>query len=490
MMKRIVLAVFIVLGGITLSAQNYENYRRQQQEAFQSYKNKSQADYDAYRSKVNAEFADFLKQPWERKQAEDPKPEPEKVPDVPPVVMPEISVDLPEDQLIEVDIIFPKLPVQPKPIAPVPYRPKPGEKTLTFSYYGTQGSVRFDVAKKVFLNGTDENAVSKFWKGLSGEAYDNIVADCQLIHADRDLCDWAYYRMTEKLAEALYDTRNEQRVFHAWLLSQSGYSVRLGRDNGKLYLLPGTTALLFNKYYWKMDGCYYSLLEDEKLTSMHFVKLKFPDTSPIRTRMLARNSLEVSSAPGRMLRSQNYPTVAANVSCDQNMLDFLKDIPTSALEGTDESDYLMYAQMPLSEKAGHDLLTVLFDQVEGKSEADAANILINFVQTAFVYKTDGEVWGLERAFFPEETLYYPYSDCEDRAILFCSLVKEVLGLDVAFVSYPGHLAAAVHFSEDIPGDFFMVDGKRYLVCDPTYIHASIGRTMPGMDNATAQVYVW
>lgn len=78
---------------------------------------------------------------------------------------------------------------------------------------------------------------------------------------------------------------------------------------------------------------------------------------------------------------------------------------------------------------------------------------------------------------------------EDRAILYCYLIKNLMNLDVAFVSYPGHLATAVHFNETIPGDYFVVDGTRYLICDPTYINASIGRTMPGMNNATAQVYL-
>ena len=82
-----------------------------------------------------------------------------------------------------------------------------------------------------------------------------------------------------------------------------------------------------------------------------------------------------------------------------------------------------------------------------------------------------------------------YSDCEDRAILFCNLVKNILALDVAFVSYPGHLATAVHFTQDISGDYFLVNGKRYLVCDPTYINAPIGWTMPGMNNSTAQVFL-
>ena len=62
-----------------------------------------------------------------------------------------------------------------------------------------------------------------------------------------------------------------------------------------------------------------------------------------------------------------------------------------------------------------------------------------------------------------------------------------MGIETALVYYPGHLAAAVRFNENIPGDYFVIGDKRYLVCDPTYIGANIGRTMQGMNNNEAQV---
>ncbi len=488
MNRVIIIFAFLLITG-SVSAQDFQTYKRQQQEALQSYRQKTQGEWDAYRKKVNEEFASYLEKTWERKTGEYPKPATPKVPEVQPVVLPEIDIDIPEDNPIEVDINLPKIEDEPIPIAPIKYKPKPTEKKISFTFYGTKGEIRFDTSKRVSLRGSDEKAVSNFWRGLSGESYDNVIADCQNIRYDRDLCDWAYYRMTEKVAEALYSTRNERSVFHAWLLAQSGFSIRLGRENDTIHLLPGTNSLLFGKPYWKLGNAYYTLMDDENISSMYIMDAQFPNTSPIRTRMTLRNAFEQNTSPARSLSSKRYPETSANVSCDKNKLDFYNDIPISAIEGLEVTDYLMYAGMPISNKAGHDLLPVLFDQVAGKTEAEAANLILNFVQTAFEYKTDGEVWGRERPFFPEETLYYPFSDCEDRAILFCNLIREVMRLDVAFVSYPGHLATAVHFNEDIPGDYFIVNGKRYLVCDPTYINAPIGWTMPGMNNQTATVYL-
>jgi uncharacterized caspase-like protein len=84
-------------------------------------------------------------------------------------------------------------------------------------------------------------------------------------------------------------------------------------------------------------------------------------------------------------------------------------------------------------------------------------------------------------------LYYPYADCEDRSILFSRLVRDLLGLDVVLVYYPGHLATAVHFAQEVAGDYLQCKGKRYVVCDPTYVGAPVGRTIPGMNNQEAQI---
>lgn len=147
----------------------------------------------------------------------------------------------------------------------------------------------------------------------------------------------------------------------------------------------------------------------------------------------------------------------------------------------------MYANTPLAKSVKETLYPSLRSAVHGKSQQEAANMLLNFVQTAFVYEYDDKVWGNDRAFFAEESLYYPYCDCEDRSILFSRLVRDLLGLKVVLVYYPGHLATAVHFTNHVTGDYILLNNQRFTVCDPTYIGAPIGATMPDMDNAGAKV---
>ena len=151
--------------------------------------------------------------------------------------------------------------------------------------------------------------------------------------------------------------------------------------------------------------------------------------------------------------------------------------------------WAMYAITPMSNTTKTEFYHQLNHLISGLSKKEAVERILNWVQTGFVYEYDDKVWGGDRAFFPEETLYYPYCDCEDRSILLTRIVRDLLRLDCLLVYYPGHLAAAICFDSDVPGDYIMYGSKKYVVCDPTYIGARIGYTMPDMDNSKAKVVV-
>jgi hypothetical protein len=51
--------------------------------------------------------------------------------------------------------------------------------------------------------------------------------------------------------------------------------------------------------------------------------------------------------------------------------------------------------------------------------------------------------------YPYQTLYYRGGDCDDLSILYCSLL-EVLGIDTAFITIPGHIYAAFDIGRDEP----------------------------------------
>ena len=160
--------------------------------------------------------------------------------------------------------------------------------------------------------------------------------------------------------------------------------------------------------------------------------------------------------------------------------------------------WAMYANVEMQPEVRQQLYPQLKEMIEGKSQLEAVESILNWIQTAFLYQRDDEVWGHDRAFFAEETLFYPSCDCEDRSILFTRLVRDLLGLKCILVHYPGHLASGVCFTEEVKGDYILeVEGDRYAVCDPTFVivdenHNIVGGARVGesmFDNSSATVIV-
>ena len=187
-----------------------------------------------------------------------------------------------------------------------------------------------------------------------------------------------------------------------------------------------------------------------------------------------------SEDQSRTLKAQRFHEVQATVSVSKNLVAFMKDYPRCG-------DWDSYAKASLSEQAKEGLYPALRQYIEGKNKVEAAELLLDFVQTAFDYQTDDQQFGEERPLFGDETLYYPYCDCEDRSILYSILVRELLGLDVVLLHYPEHLATAVCFSDDVKGDYVMLSGKRYVVCDPTFIGGHVGEAMPSYKKTQATI---
>jgi hypothetical protein len=177
--------------------------------------------------------------------------------------------------------------------------------------------------------------------------------------------------------------------------------------------------------------------------------------------------------------------VSAKVS--KNLIAFYNDYPDSEINNDFGTRWSTYAAAPVSDDLRNTLYVNLRRAVAGKTPVQVVEEMLNWVQTAFVYEYDNKVWGKDRAFSPEESLYYPFSDCEDRSILLSRIIRDLLHLDVVLIYYLGHLATAIHFDTDVAGDYVMVGNKKYVIADPTYIGAPLGKTMPNMDNAKAKV---
>ena len=146
--------------------------------------------------------------------------------------------------------------------------------------------------------------------------------------------------------------------------------------------------------------------------------------------------------------------------------------------------------MPIPQKNEDRLKKLLSPHLQKLSAPEQLNFLLHLVQKSFEYKTDQDQFNKEKYFFAHETFVYPYSDCEDRSVLFANLVKALLGYNVVLLDYPEHIATAVEVPFSIEGKTVTHKGKTYLICDPTYINANIGMEMPNLKVSERKVVVF
>ena len=449
------------------------------------------SNFNEYRQKINAEYISQTREKWNAFRASQALPVPDKdVKPVPPVIMKDDEAKKKkEDRLIKIQtVVKPVKPTpRPQPVAPVEEVPEEPTKQMSFQYLGTAWQVRTPEASPVRMAGVSENAVADAWEKLCQPAYNNLVVDCLNLRTKNKLCDWEYLMMLQALSQKLYGNgTNEATLLMAFLYSQSGYKIRLGEAGGKLQMLYASQHIVYNKRYYTLDGDKFYPLND-KITDIRINAAKYPKEQSLSLWVPNSPYAAFQASPLRKLTAKRYPDMSVNVSVNKNQLPFYESYPTSEVGGNFMTRWAMYANTPICEQARQELYPQLKKGLTGVSQLMQVEKLLNWVQTAFVYKYDEEVWGADRAFFPDETLYYPYCDCEDRSILLTRLARDLLGLKCVLVYYPGHLASAIAIPGDAKGDYLMVNGTRFMICDPTYIGASVGHTMPDMDNAQAKV---
>lgn len=490
--KSLLVSAVMLAVASTADAQSFEDFKKQAMSQYNAYKNKVEQDFKSYRDQVNAEFEEFMRKSWELKDGNPAKEKPKQEKDVPPVVAPVKDDNQIEDkQIPNVKVApVPEPEPVPEPIVPIQEVKTPKAVWMDVNLYGTSCKVRFDKSSdRVFLSGVSENAVADMWSSLSGEKYDNLIADCLKIRNELALCDWAYMKLVNAVADQVYGSSNvkESVVLNSYLLTQSGFKIMMARstDNSRLHMLFAADSDIFGHPYWKVNGEHYYLMDGSGAKSLYIFGEEFPKAKAMRLAMTGENRFAVKASTPRALKSKRYPDMTVSVAVNENLLSFYNDYPSSFEKGDRYTKWRAYAMVPLDKVTRDRLYPSLRNHIAGKSEEEAVNMILNFVQTAFVYGYDDEIWGGDRAFFSEETLFYPYCDCEDRSVLFSRLIRDLVGLDVVLLYYPGHLATAVGFNEDVAGDYLMVNGKKYVVCDPTYINARVGMTMPKMDNSSA-----
>lgn len=366
--------------------------------------------------------------------------------------------------------------------------------TVKFTLYGTELQVKFNSAKRVKVKkGTDEEIEKCLW--WLDEVTKETLEDCQRIKQEQELCDWAYVKMLDKLSQTALGNTNEAVLLMSCLMSTSGYDIKLAcTDKGRLRMLYMTDAYVFNQPFFDVDKKHYFLYGD----TLGGQKLKL-----MNVEMSAKKPIDFLQNPvikavklsePRTLTSKNNPDFSFTVQVNKNLIDFYNDMPSFSDGKNFITRWAYMANRPLDKHLQQTLVKQMKENLKGKSQKEKVQELLSWIHgevdverkmtnsNMFLYAYDEDVWGYDRAFYSEETLFYPYCDTEDRSILLSRLIRDVVGIDVVFIYYPGHTAIGVCITdESVEGAYVVLEGRHYVICDPTYIGGKVGEEMPGIE---------
>lgn len=463
-MKKLFLVVFLLCFAGSIFAQNETN-------TVEEYRKRIQQNFDKFSSAINKKYSDYLKGIWERYNAYAPLAIPEE--DITPVVYEEkdtISINeitVKPYNLLNIKQQGYNVPTPPTiDIIKDEIEDIEDNKKISISFYNR--TIEIDWTNFEFeLNISSNQSIGDAWDNVSDNPHiKRTIYDCLSIKEKYNLCDWAYLSLINQIAEAIYNKTNNAVLLSAYFLEQSGYDVKLGRQNNHLYLLFSSEYEIYNRCFYIVNNTkYYQYINNKNIDNIEICETPKNAKTPISLYIDKEQKFNTDSLIKRNVILKD--SVQVNLCVNKNLLDFYNSYPSSRINGNDMTRWAMYAQTPLNETTREELYKQLTLLVTGKSELEAANTLLNFVQTGFTYKYDEEVWGKDRAFFAEESLAYPYCDCEDRSILFSHIIRDLLNLEVALVYSPGHLFTAVKFSDNVEGSYISINNEKFVVCEPT-----------------------
>lgn len=458
--------------GLSSSANDeFKQWMQQQSHGVQAQKE----EFQEYKDKRDQEFTAFLKAHWKavdivKGEVRDEAPKPEVL----PIAQPEFVAKKPVDK--PANILVPKTEPIKEPVT-VPEIVSPKGERLTVDLYGKQVTFYYDAGLRQRLSKRiDKEAVGNYWSALSKAEYDELLVQLKAQKELLQLNDWAFAALINKLASGINNNRRNEVALLSWfLLAKSNYKARIAYNNTTIYLLVPSKHEMFEVSYFTFSGKRYYAIDfnghNQQLGQVFTYDGEYPQTTKDFD-MQVTPVVASSDNPEQRHLSFNFEGKKYNieVTYDRGRVKFFREYPQLNLNLYFSSGVYQVTATPLQKQ--------LAMYMQGMSEQQAVNFLLRFVQTSLQYETDEQQFGEENYLFPEETLFYPYSDCEDRAVLFAWLVKSLLNLDVVGLDYPGHVAAAVKFNETVKGDNINYNGERYVITDPTYVNANAGMTMP------------
>ncbi|MFY0664323.1 MAG: hypothetical protein JXQ97_06850 [Natronospirillum sp.] len=480
------LALILGLGGLPLDAQAQAN------QEFRQWLAEQQSSFAAYRDQHDADFARWLDEQWvafdtfvQRPPVEAPKPdaapvwqEPESTTPVPPVD------DTPAPITLEPPIVLPESAPEPAPAVPSPVAPSTGQR-LMLHYEGLRAELRFNQALEGRLpTRVNDQAIADYWQVMSSwggaEEVGRLVAE---LARRNNLNTYDQLLVMHSFAGQLVEREEAQTLLTWYLAVRQGLQVRVGYDARSAYLLVATRQSQYNVPYVTYQGVRFYAFSPEgryptgQLTSyseQHRRASSFVELQP-HPALNVGGTWEMEPITIDMYGVDDYFQLPVNPALARHF----ERYPQLSLQ-----DY--FAQ-PMPTPMRDALRTQLLPRLQSLTLVEQANYLLRFAQFATGYMTDQEQFGQENYQHPVESFTNGYNDCEDRALIFALLVRDLLQVEVMALYFPGHVATALRLPPQAGLGSTQVGNATFYWADPSYLHATVGRLIPQVEGRTPQI---
>ncbi len=448
-------SIILVLCASALSAKTFEDFKRTQTKLFTKYKDER-----------DTSFSKYLKQQWGAYDAqkaillyEKPKPKyivPAKAKNI-KSVGPKTSIKLKEIE-------------EKKELAKIIQTPP---KDINFDFYGS--ALGFEVPtglKEARFYPQNQKGIVNFFNSAASSEYEKLINEIKKVSIFMNLNDWGIYLLVLEVSNHINSDRDESNLLSWFIFNKLGYEVKVGLANRDIVLMHYSKKTIYSTPFYDFSKKKFYVISNYTKGSVGRL-YTYTQNYPEADKAL---DLSLQTLPNLMLKmkkktlsfDENAQTYSVSLEYNQNLIDFMATYP--------QADYETYFNAPMNSRTYQSVANDLKKYIDGMRASDAINFVLHFVQKSFKYERDNEQFGREKVMFALETLYYDKSDCEDRAILFSYLIKELFGVSVVGLKYKDHMATALYIP--MSGDSVKVGERKLIIADPTYINATIGQSMP------------
>lgn len=332
--------------------------------------------------------------------------------------------------------------------------------------------------------------IEGFYENLSSNLIQPSLDDFLKYRDTLNLSDWYYYLLIREAASQIFNEEEQpyyqsyQTVFSWLMLAKSGYKVQLNFTEDDVFLAVYTLDNLYNipvKKHgmgWMVEISHFHTNHEGFRASVRSDFFVNENAQPFNFKIDKQPTFSKPYLTTRNIVFEHEgEKYAVGYTLDRSVLALITTLP--------EMSVYDHIDIPLSNFTYETLIPNLkeFIKANNYDKRETLSFLLSFTRTGFDYKDDEDFEHETHSpikcdnitFTPEETLYYRFSDCEDRSILLAYLIKEILELDVVLLDFEEHIAVGVQLGEnEYLGKPIFFNNRYYTFCEATGPDNSLG----------------